>query len=78
MIGLLALLLGLTGVVYAAWPWLRGSEWPTPAHPPEVGAGADVDHVERALRAWSAAAGELGVEHSAESELTWEGEVGSE
>lgn len=78
MIGLVALLLGLTAVLYAAWPWLRGSDWPTLADPVEVGAGAETDDVEKALRAWSVAAGEIGAESMAEIELVTKGEIESE
>jgi hypothetical protein len=59
--GLLALLICLAGVVYAAWPWLRGRAWRVPTDEDEVRVGEDMDSIEKALREWSVAAGEIGV-----------------
>ena len=57
---MLAVLLSLTGAVYAAWPWLRGRA-SRAADEPEVYAGEDMENVEKVLRDWSVAAGEVRV-----------------
>ncbi len=62
MSGLVAVLLGLTGVVYAVWPWLRGRARPSLDDAREVRAGEELDSIVKALREWSVAAGEVGIE----------------
>jgi len=59
--GLLALLLGLTGAVYAAWPWLWGRARPLLSDERDAGVGDDMENIERALREWSVSAGEVGI-----------------
>lgn len=61
MIGLLALLLGLAGAVYAAWPWLRRRSGPTLTDERDFRVGEEMENIEKALREWSVSAGELGV-----------------
>ena len=61
MSGLLALLLGLAGAVYAAWPWVRRRSWPTLNDEHDVRSGEDMENIEKALREWSVSSGEVGV-----------------
>ena len=76
MSGLVAVLLGLTGVVYAVWPWLRGQALPLAHGEPEVCAGEELDSVVKALRDWSVAAGEMRVEELAAVDGKPHAEVG--
>ncbi len=61
MSGLLALLLGLAGAVYTAWPWVRRRPEPTLTDGRDVRVGEDMENIEKALREWSVSAGEVGV-----------------
>lgn len=78
MSGLVALLLGLIGVVYAAWPWLRGRPLPWAAGGCEIRAGEERDSLVRALRDWSLAAGEVRNGHLEGVEITPSAEVEDE
>lgn len=62
MSGLLAMALGLAGVAYAAWPWLRRRPWTPPADGGEVRHDEDMGDYVNALRDWSLAAGEVEAE----------------
>lgn len=61
MSGLLALLLGLAGAVYAVWPWVRRRTGPALTDERDVRVGEDMENIEKALREWSVSAGEVGV-----------------
>ncbi len=78
MSGLVAILLGLTGVVYAVWPWLCRQAQPLAHGEPEVRAGEELESVVKALRDWSVAAGEIRVEELAAIDGKPHAEVGDE
>lgn len=78
MSGLLALLLGLAGVAYAAWPLLNGRPWAPPARRHEALLAEEVEDFVNALRDWSAAAGEVGIGKVDRLEDATTGRVGDE
>lgn len=59
MSGLIALVLGLAAVAYAAWPWLKRRSSVPLRFRPEVRRAEELEDYVNALRDWSIAAGEV-------------------